>query len=175
MDLSRLRALVAAPLASLFLVLVLCTFEVRRPVSAGIHVPITRVRTDPIDSCEGVDRWIVVLLHKDGSAWINEAPVPAGELRSRLAEIYENRKYKLIYMFSDPDVSFGEFANFYNTVASSTSDLQIGLRTRKLEAQLERCPLGSSCGLEWPDHTYIPCVERQILLRPVRIQRHLAR
>jgi hypothetical protein len=84
-----------------------------------------------------------------------------------LGEIYENREYKLIYMFVDPDVSYGEFARFYGTVASSTPGLRIGLRTRQMEAEFQQCPQGSSCGLEWPDHTFIPCVERQILLRPV--------
>jgi hypothetical protein len=118
-----------------------------------------------------VDRWIVVLLHKDGSYWINDDQVPARELGLRLTEIYENRKYKLIYMFSDPDVSFGEFAKFYSIVESSTSGLRIGLRTRQLQAQLRRCPPGSSCGLEWSDGMYIPCVWREIPLRPLRFAR----
>jgi biopolymer transport protein ExbD len=167
MDLNRLRALVAAPMASLFLILTLCAFLLQRPGAVGMHVPLPKVRTVPYDDCEGVDRWVVVLLHKDGSYWINETQVPADELRSKLGEIYENRKYKLIYMFSDPDVSYGEFANFYSIVESSTTELRIGLRTRQLEAQLQQCPLGSSCGLEWPDHMYIPCVERQIPLVPI--------
>lgn len=172
MDLYRLRALVTAPMASLFLVLSLCAFVMHRPVSVGMYVPMARVRTVPFDDCQGVDRSIVVLLHKDGSTWLNETQMRPDGLRSELAEIYDNRKYKLIYMFSDPDVSFGEFANFYNNVASSTRDLRIGLRTRQLETQLQQCPPGSSCGLDWPDHTYTPCVGRRIQLLPVRIPRH---
>ena len=175
MDLNRLRLLVAAPMAGLFLVLSLCALVQQRPASVGIFIPMIRVRTIPDYDCPGVDRWIVVQLHKDGSYWINEEQVPANELRPRLTEIYENRKYKLIYMFSDPDVSFGEFASFYNTVASSTSDLRIGLRTRQLQEQFEKCPLESSCGLEWPDKTYIPCVWRPTLPLPEPNPRHAQR
>jgi biopolymer transport protein ExbD len=155
-------------MASLFLVLVLCAIALQRPVSAGMELPVTQVRAVPHDDCEGVDRDIVVLLHKDGSYWLNEEQASARELGPMLGEIYENRKYKLIYMFVDPDVSYGEFARFYSTVASSTPDLRIGLRTRQMEAEFQQCPQGSSCGLEWPDQTYIPCVERRVLPRPVR-------
>lgn len=169
MDLNRLRSFLAAPLAALFLILVLCVFAVQTPPSVGMHVPLPKVRTVPHNECESADRWIVVQLHKDGSTWINENQVRADELGSELTEIYENRRYKFIYMFSDPDVPFGQFANFYNIVLSSTKDLRIGLRTRRLEAQLQDCPLGSSCGLEWSDHAFIPCVERQIPLPPPRL------
>jgi hypothetical protein len=127
---------------------------------------------NPVNDCTGVDRWIVVLLHKDGSYWINEEQVPASELRTRLGKIYENREYKFILMFSDPDVSFGEFASFYNAVASSTSNLRIDLRTRQIQAELQQCPRGGSCGLDWPDHTFMPCVARPFLeLVPRRARR----
>jgi biopolymer transport protein ExbD len=166
MDPFRLRSLIAPAMASLFLMLSLCAFVVQRPPSVGMHLLLPRVRTNPIDDCSGVDRWIVVLLHKNGSYSINEEQVPVGELGSRLGEIYENREHKMILMFSDPEVSYGEFAKFYSTVASSTSNLRIDLRTRQLQAELQKCPPGGSCGLEWPDHTYVPCVARQPLLLP---------
>jgi biopolymer transport protein ExbD len=171
MDLNSLRALLAAPLAGLFLLLTLCAFVLQRPGSAGMHLPITQVRAVPYDDCEGVDRDIVVLLHKDGSYWLNEEQVSSSELGLILGEIYEYRRYKLIYMFVDPDVSYGEFARFYGKVASSTPGLRIGLRTRQMEAEFQQCPQGSSCSLEWTDHTYIPCVERRIPPTPVHIPR----
>ena len=77
---------------------------------------------------------------------------------------------KVIYMLPDPDVSFQEFADIYNKAASSTSDLHIVLSTHRLDKELDQCPQGSSCGLEWPDNTYEPCVWSNI--RPVRIPRH---
>lgn len=145
-------------MAALFLILVICIFGVQRPVSVGMHVPVLRVRAVPGYDCPGIDRSIYVQLHKDGSYWLNEEQVSSNELRARLAEIYENREEKYILMFPDTNVSYGEFADFYDKVVSSTSDLHIILRTRKLQEQLDRCPKFGSCGLDWPDHTYLPCV-----------------
>jgi len=160
MDLNHLRALFAAPLAALFLILALCTFALQRPSSVGMYLPITRVRTIADYDCPGVDRTIIVLLRKDGSYWINETQVPANELRPRLAEIYENREEKILPLFADPEVSYGQFADFYSKVESSTSNLHIILRTRQLQAQLGLCPAFGSCGIDWPDHRYTPCVYR---------------
>ena len=142
-------------MASLFLVLSLCAFVVQKPESVGIIMPVPKVRTIPEDHCPVLDRTIFVQLHKDGSYWINETQMPANELRTRLAEIYENRAEKFIYMVSDPDVSYGEFANFYSRVAFSDSDLRIVLLTRQIQAQVEQCSLGSCCAIEWPDHSNI--------------------
>jgi hypothetical protein len=73
MDLNRLRALLAAPMAALFLILLLSTFAVQRPASVGMYLPLPKVRTVPFKDCDFVsDRSIVAQLHKDGSTWINE-------------------------------------------------------------------------------------------------------
>ena len=174
MDLDRLRSLLAAPMAGLFLILALCTFVLLRPASRGIQIPLLKVRAHPYKDCDFLsDRNIVVQLHNDGSTWINETRVSAGELRPRLAEIYENRMEKVIIILPEPEVSFGDFANMYNKVASSTSDLHIILRTRQLDKELLQCPEGSSCGLEWPDHKYVPCVWTNIT--PVHIPYHVLR
>jgi biopolymer transport protein ExbD len=172
MDLDRLRLLVAAPMAGLFLILSLCAFVMQRPASVGMWVPMLRVREIPDYDCPGVDRTIVVRLLKSGIIKINETDVLANELRARLAEIYENRQEKILPVYSDPEVSFGDFATFYANVVSSTSDLHIILRTRQLDAQLEQCSPYSSCGLDWPDHSYLPCVYRNVSMAPVRILRH---
>ena len=172
MDLNRLRSLLAAPLASLFLILAFCTFELQKPPSVGMVLPLARVREIPGYNCPGVDRTIYAQLHKDGSYWINETQVPANELRLRLAEIYENRQEKILPISSDPDVSYGEFANFYSKVESSTSNLRIILRTRQLDAQLDLCSPSGSCGIDWPDRQYTPCFYRPSpFLRP-NLTRH---
>ena len=93
------------------------------------------------------------------------------DLQSAL--IYESRAEREIYLLPNPDVSFGEFANFYNTVASSTSDLHIGLITRQLQAQMQKSPPGSYQNLDWHGQTYIPCA--WILVRPVYIPRPVRR
>lgn len=159
-------------MASLFLVLSLCAFVVQRPKSVGMSVTILKVWVHPYKDCDFLsDRSIVVQLHKDVSIRINETRVSPDELRSRLALIYENREEKVVYILSDSDVSFGEFADIYNRVASSTSNLHIVLITRQLDKELQQCPSGYACGLEWHDHPYVPCAWANIPIVP--IQHHL--
>ena len=173
MDLNRLRLIVAPALASLFLILSLCAFVVQRPASEGMLLPMLKVRPVPFKDCDFVsDRSIIAQLHKDGGTWINETRENPDKFGPTLTEIYGTREEREIYVFSEPDVSFGEFANFFNTVASSTSDLHIGLQTRQLQAQIHECPPGSYCELAWHDRTYIPCVWANI---PVYIPRHSLR
>jgi biopolymer transport protein ExbD len=153
MNPDRLRALLAPAVASLFLVLVLCTFAVQRPVSVGINVPITRVRQIPIENCfNGLsDRDIVIRIQNDGSTWINETTLSRGDIRNRLLKIYEYREERVAYLLVDPNVSYGEFADVYGQVASSSPDLHIGLLTRQVRSQIDRCPSGSGCTIEWPN------------------------
>jgi biopolymer transport protein ExbD len=171
MDPFYLRALVAPALASLFLIMSLLELVVLTPASVGMGIPITTVRTVPFSDCDFVSgRSIVVQLRKDGSIWINETPESAEKLGLTLTEIYENRAEKVIYLFADPDVPFGEFASFYQTVNSSTSDLRIVWITRMLDKELRQCPSGSYCELDWHGHTYIPCA--WVNLPPVRVPHH---
>ena len=175
MDLYRLRALLAAPLASLLLVLVICGFVIQRPVSAGIHMPMTKVEVIPAEDCfRGLrDRDIVLRIKNDGTTWINETIESRGIIRETLSKIYENRDEKIAYFLVDPDVPYGEFADFYDQAASSTPDLHIGLLTRGLRNQVEQCPSGSGCTIEWPiepSNNY--CWN---MLPPVRVPRYRVR
>ncbi len=52
MNPNRLLELVAAPLACLFLILVLCVFAVQRPVSTGLPISTMRTRGQPLGNCE---------------------------------------------------------------------------------------------------------------------------
>jgi biopolymer transport protein ExbD len=170
MDLNRLRSLLAAPLAALFLVLVLCVFPVQRSPSVGIRIPLLRVRTVAFKECDFLsDRSVVVRLHKDGSTWINETQESHEKLGIVLAEIYDNREEKIIYMLPDPDVSFGDFAEIYSKVGSSTKDLRIMLSTRQLDKEIQQCPPGRYCELDWQGSTYIPCVRANV---PVYLPLH---
>jgi len=142
-------------MASLFLVLSLCAFVVQRPPSVGMHLLLPQVRMVPHKDCDFLsDRSIVVRLHKDGNIWINETQVIHERLGPILTEIYANRVEKFIYVVSDSDVSFGEFANSYNMVASSTDDLHIVLLTRQFDKEVLQCTQRSECGLFWPGHGF---------------------
>jgi biopolymer transport protein ExbD len=151
MDLIRLRTLLAAPLASLFLVLLLCALPTRGPASVGINVPMTRVREIPSENCfSGLsDRDIVLHLKDDGSTWINETRLRREEIRERMSRIYENRAERIAFMLVDPNVSYGEFADVYDQAASSTPGLHIGLLTRQLREHVDHCPPGRGCTIEW--------------------------
>jgi biopolymer transport protein ExbD len=158
MDFNRLSSLVAVPLASLFLIVVLCVFGVQRPPSVGVMVPLEHVRVVPNKECDFLsDREIVVQLHRDGSTWINETRVSHDKLRSELAEIFKYRHESYVYITSDPDVSFEEFANLYSTVDSSTSNIRIVLLTAKMRALIQQCPPGGVCELIWHDFGDIFC------------------
>jgi biopolymer transport protein ExbD len=155
MDPYRLRTLIAPAMASLFLVLSLCAFVVQRPESMGMHLPLPQVLMVPHKDCDFLsDRSIVVRFHRNGNIWINETQVSHERLGPILTEIYENSAEKFIYIVSDSDVSYGEFANFYNTVALSTDDLHIVLRTRQFDKEVLQCTQGSECGLFWPSHGF---------------------
>ncbi|MGD0832271.1 MAG: hypothetical protein ABR907_15120 [Terracidiphilus sp.] len=71
MDLNRLRLLVAAPMASLFLVLSLCAFVVERPGAVGMRVPMIRVPDQSKNNCSDPNRSVFLQLSNDGRYWIN--------------------------------------------------------------------------------------------------------
>ena len=173
-DPNRMRALIAAPLVSLFLILVLCTIGVRRPASVGLHVPTLKVRVHPYKDCDFLsDRSIVVQIHQDGSLWINETKESREKLGPTLAMIFESREERVVYLLPSPQVSFKEFADIYNTIASSTSNLHIVLSTRQLDKELQQCPPESACALDWPDHTTVPCAWANVPITVVDVPHHV--
>jgi biopolymer transport protein ExbD len=172
MDPLRLRALIAPAMASLFLVLSLCAFVVQRPEPVGMHLPLPQMRAVPHKVCDFLsDRSVVVQLHKNGKIWINETQVNYEKLGPILTEIYENRAEKFIYIISDYDVSYSEFANLYSTIVSSTNDLHIVLRTRQFDKEVLQCTQGSDCGLFWPGHGFSG-VCLYSLIPPVNVPHH---
>jgi len=151
-----LRSFVAVPLATVSLILLLCIFTQKMPTAMGLSVPLTHVRTFPFNDCYD-DRSVWVLLLKDGSIRINETPVPRNELRTLVAEIYANRQEpNAVFMRVDPEVPYGDFVDVYGRVVSASRALHVGVITDGLESRLKECANGASCGLEWPDHDYIP-------------------
>jgi biopolymer transport protein ExbD len=138
-------------LASLFLILLLCALPARGPMSVGINVPMTRVREIPSENCfSGLrDRDIVLSIKGDGATWINGTRLKREEVRERMSRIYENRAERIAYLLVDPNVSYGEFADVYDHATSSTPGLHIGLLTRQVREQVDHCPQGRGCTIEW--------------------------
>jgi biopolymer transport protein ExbD len=164
-----LRSFVAVPLAAVFLILVLCLFAMQKPPAMGLRVPVPHVRTFPFADCYD-DRDVWVRIAKNGGIRINETSVSRNELKLRISEIYENRKEpNAIFMLVDPEVPYGDFVDVYNEVSSANRSLHVGLMTDGLKELLYSCPAGASCGLDWPDHKYIPsCLQFKHISRPAR-------
>ena len=150
------RSFVALPVASVFLILILCLFAIDKPPATGLRVPVTHVRTFPFSDCYD-DRSVWVIVSKDGGVRINETAVPRNELKLRISQIYENRQESnATFMLIDPDVPYGDFLEIYDQVSSANRSLHVGVITDGVMKALKSCPMGASCGLDWPDHKYIP-------------------
>jgi biopolymer transport protein ExbD len=150
MDPLRLRVLLAAPLASLFLVLSLCTFVVRSPVAARIMVPLPVTRIVDLNECPD-DRDIVVVITPD-QLRINETPISLEDLRPLLRQIFENRVSVAAFILVEPGVSFSRFADVYSEMQKSDERLSIGIISRGLEEQAEHAAYGKAVRLVFRDH-----------------------
>ena len=96
MNMDRLTTPLLASLVGVLLVLAICAFELERPASTGMLLPIPKVGALPFAECDYVsDRDIVVTIKRDGGTWINETPVPLEELKDRLGDIYASRTERI--------------------------------------------------------------------------------
>lgn len=125
MDLNRLRSLLAAPMASLFLMLSLCVFVVQRPGSTGTRIPMIRLHHDPLEPTDCGGRTEFVRLTKDGKTWINEAEITPDRLAATVSYLMENRAERVVYVVVDSDLTYGQFAEFLATVENATTDLRV--------------------------------------------------
>jgi biopolymer transport protein ExbD len=125
MDPDRLRVLLAAPLASLFLVLSLCAFVVERPVSTGIDIPMIRIHRDPNRALDCGSRAIFMRLTADGKSWMNETEIPTNQIESTIAAKMENRAEKIVYVFVDSELSYGQFMWFTNKLSRAVPSLHL--------------------------------------------------
>jgi len=123
MNLDQLRAMLAAPVASLFLVLLLCAMVVSRPAATGFFVPVIRLHHNPNEptDCDGLAE--LIRLTADERIWINGEAVQRDRLSSRIAEIMSNRAERIVYVVVDSRSSYGQFASFLDAVAGSTPEL----------------------------------------------------
>ena len=157
MQIDSLRSSLAVSFAAVFLILLLCVLAItRKPSAEGVILPIPKVRTYPFNDCYD-DRSVWVLLFKDGRIRINETPISRNELKPLISQIYAYRQEaNAIFMRVDPEVPYADFVNAYNDVASAHPGLRVGVITNDLRRHLEACPKDAACGLDWPDHEYIP-------------------
>jgi biopolymer transport protein ExbD len=125
MDLNRLRSILAAPMAALFLILVLCTFAVQKPKSTGFLIPMIRLHHNPNEPTDCGGRIEFVKLTKDGRTWINETEVPSNSLATAVAALMENRAERVVYVVVDSDLSYGQFVEFLGKIKGATTELHV--------------------------------------------------
>ena len=144
MDLNRLRDLVAAPMACLFVILILCLFAVQRPVSSGILVPMMRTRTEPLRFCEF--NGFTVYLRSDGKigGWARNEEVSREASLSRIREARENVEDDTLFVIADPDVSYGDFASLIAYIHRAAPLDRVAVVTSAGQVQGISTPRGSA-------------------------------
>jgi len=93
------------PLVDVMLVL-LVIFMVTAPMmQQGVQVNLPKADTKAMTQAEET---VVVTVDKSGRIFVNKDEIPAGDLRSRLADMFANREKKEIFLKADSGVPYGE-------------------------------------------------------------------
>jgi biopolymer transport protein TolR len=93
------------PLVDVMLVL-LVIFMVTAPMmQQGVQVNLPKAETKALPSPE---ESVVVSVEKSGRIFINSSEIPAGDLRSKLSEMFASRTKKEVFLKADTDVPYGE-------------------------------------------------------------------
>jgi biopolymer transport protein ExbD len=97
-------------MACLFLILILCLFEVQRPASAGILIPMMHTRAEPLSNCEF--NGFTVYLRSDGmlSGRSRDQEVSRDVILSRIRDARGGMQDETIFVIADPEVPYGDFA-----------------------------------------------------------------
>jgi hypothetical protein len=162
MGLERFRTLFALPLASLFLILLVCFFATQRPPSMGIRIATMRLRPAPLTNCEF--NGFTVYLRSDGTiaggdiaGGDREDVVSRGTILSRIKEARDSIQDDTIFVIADPDVSFGQFAELIADIHNVAPPDHIGVVTPQGQITLFDHPSGKPvevladrCRFEWP-------------------------
>ena len=125
MDLDRLRSILAAPFASLFLILLLCTLAMQRPMaSVGFRIPVVRIRHDPNQfTCDG--RFEFVRRTEDRKTWINQDEIPENQTSSNIVELMENRAERVVYVEAESDIPYGDFVSMIDQITGAEPDIHV--------------------------------------------------
>jgi len=141
--------LLAAPMASLFLILLVFGLIDWRPASVGFRVPMIRLHHDPNEPSDCGGRAEFVRLTKDGRTWINSEEIPAGQVQAAVAAQMANRAERVVYVVADSELSYGQFASFLDRVSGATSDLHVVLVSGEIRRAFEKNY--DVCDFRYPD------------------------
>jgi hypothetical protein len=149
MRLERFRAFLALPLASLFLILLVCAFAIQRPASVGVRVALLRLRQpDQNFTCDG--RWVFVELLDDGTTEVNLKAVPPQDLSAIVGKMMETRAERAVYLVPSPGISYARFIETYLALQGSAPDTHVGVLTKTVRDAFNGTSTASPCDLVWP-------------------------
>lgn len=100
-----MRSGITAVLASVFLILGACAYSMRIP-----HGYLTKIAIKRMDCGDG-PRTIMVHVGKSGQTSLNSEAVKAGQLESRLHEIFALRSERVLFLSADSDAVFADVAS----------------------------------------------------------------
>jgi biopolymer transport protein ExbD len=129
---AQLSQLMAAPLASIFLILSLCAFRIKPQHTSGEQIFLTHSIREysGFNDCEDNHR-IVVRLETNHNFSINGYRSPLARLPTVLSQVLQYSQNSYIWLLSDADVSMTEFANSLNAIHSASSTAHIFLMTTR--------------------------------------------
>jgi biopolymer transport protein ExbD len=149
MDLNRLRALSAAPTASLFLILVLCVSAVRESVPNGVWMPVVRLRPDRVQfSCDG--RFVFIQLLADGKTKINGTEIRSQNLRPRVGAIMESHVERVVYVVPGSGISYARFVEALDELNEAATDMHVAVLSGSLRDDHFQRGL-EPCDIVWPN------------------------
>jgi biopolymer transport protein ExbD len=157
MNLNRLREALAAPMACLFVILILCVFAVQRRDSTGILVPMMRARAKPLSFCEF--NGFTVYLRSDGrlAGGRRDEEVSRDVILSRIREAQHNVQDDTMFVIADPDVPYGDFAQLIADIHNAVPPDHVAVVTRVARVEgisyrggVPEGPWADRCQFEWP-------------------------
>jgi biopolymer transport protein TolR len=138
MGLGQIRSTIAAPVSALFVLLALAAFEERQHTSVGVPLHVYPIPPDPPKTWGCNSRELVVVLDEKGKVWINETETPLDQLRPHLAEIFENRYLKRVFVVADSSVSYEQFVDFISRIEGASPGLEVMLFSGDLRRAQEQ-------------------------------------
>lgn len=151
MDFKRFLPVLILIMASTLIILILCVFAIQRPTSTGVWIPMMRTRDVPLSNCEF--NGFTVYLRSDGklAGGTKDEVISRNELLSRIRETQGNIQDDTIFVITDPDVPYGEFASLIADIHNMAPTDHIAVVTRDGQIQAMHYPSRVPFDEAWAD------------------------
>ncbi|MDY0300568.1 MAG: protein TolR [Trichlorobacter sp.] len=93
------------PLVDVMLVLLIIFMVTAPMMQQGVQVNLPKADAKGIDAQEET---VIVTVDQQGRTFVNKDEIPAGDLRSRLAEMFAERSKKEVFLKADAGVPYGD-------------------------------------------------------------------